>query len=273
MNALLTQDPAMGVTVIVGASGAIGQEVTSRLFSEGHRLVLAGRGAASASGLIEELLSHKHGEAENNERQIPTFINTDVSSDSGIQELIRELTHAGIPIRMLVFLPAAPTDGGISTASVEAILAAVNVKVGGLLRLTRGLTPLFVPGSAIVVVGGNLAYDPIPHAATSGIANAALANAVRQLQFPLGELGVRIHVVAPGPVDTNRWWQLAESEATKRGIGTEQVLQEASAGSALSRLTTVAEVAWTISTLADPLAASMTGSTFLLDAGRRTSSP
>jgi len=174
---------------------------------------------------------------------------------------------------MLVYLPAAPTAGGIDQAPVEAILAAVDVKVGGLLRLIRTLQP-DTSGSdraVAVVVGGNLAYDPIPHAATSGIANAAQANAVRQLQASATEW--RFHVVAPGPVATERWEQLAAAEAQKRGTDIEVIRAEQTASSPLGRLTTPEEVAWAVTMLADPKAAALHGSTLLLDTGRRTAIP
>ncbi len=256
-----------GITLVIGGTGAIGTTVTHRLFDEGHRVVIGGRSTEAGNTLLESL------RLKDSQKVLPEFIQVDISKDASVSELVTQLQQMHTKIRMLVFLPAAPTDGGIHTASITAILEAVNVKVGGLLRLTRALDSLFTEGSAIVVIGGNLAYDPIPHAATSGIANAALANAVRQLQFPLGEKGVRIHVVAPGPVDTERWWQLAQAEANKRGTDTDAILAQATASSSLHRLTTTEEVAWAVATLADPHAAALTGSTWLLDTGRRTASP
>jgi NAD(P)-dependent dehydrogenase (short-subunit alcohol dehydrogenase family) len=256
-----------GITLIIGGTGAIGTTVTHRLFDEGHRVVIAGRNSEAGDSLIENLRS------KDSQKFAPEFVQVDISQDASVSALVTHVKQMNTKIRMLVFLPAAPTDGGIDTASITAILEAVNVKVGGLLRMVRALDPLFTEGSAIVVIDGNLAYDPIPHAATSGIANAALANAVRQLQFPLGEKGVRIHVIAPGPVDTQRWWQLAQSEADKRGTSTDAILAGATASSSLNRLTTTEEVAWAVATLADPHAAALTGSTWLLDTGRRTASP
>lgn len=249
---------AIGSTVVVGAAGALGEAITRRLAGEGHDLVLTGRNLDSLEQLAHQLPSAR------------AFV-CDVTSDGDVAALA-EL--AG-PTRMLVFTPAAPTAGGIDAAPIEAILAAVDVKVGGLLRLLRALQPATQAVStdrpAAVVIGGNLAYDPIPHAATSGVANAAQANAVRQLEHSASPW--RIHVVAPGPVATERWEQLAEAEATNRGIDIEQVRSEAAAASPLGRLTSTDEVAWTVSMLADPHAAALHGSTLLLDTGRRTAIP
>jgi NAD(P)-dependent dehydrogenase (short-subunit alcohol dehydrogenase family) len=249
-------------TVIVGAAGALGEAITRRLASEGHDLVLAGRDLDKLQALAQQLPSAR-------------AIACDVTKDDDVTALAQQVG----PTRMLVFTPAAPTAGGIDAAPIEAILTAVNVKVGGLLRLLRALQPApqaapqtaSTDRPAAVVIGGNLAYDPIPHAATSGIANAAQANAVRQLEHSASPW--RIHVIAPGPVATERWEQLAEAEAQTRGVSVEQVRTEATAASPLGRLTSTEEVAWTVSMLADPHAAALHGSTLLLDTGRRTAIP
>ena len=250
-------------TVIVGAAGALGREISSRLADEGHNLVLTGRNLAALEDLAKHLTT-----------QHPTAtikaIACDVTKDQDVTELAQQVG----PTRMLGYTPAAPTAGGIDQAPIEAILAAVDVKVGGLLRLLRALTPDTESTNnrpAAIVIGGNLAYDPIPHAATSGIANAAQANAVRQLEH--GNTLWRIHVIAPGPVATQRWEELAHAEATKRGVDIEQVRTEAAAASPLGRLTTPQEIAWAVSMLADPHAAALHGSTLLMDTGRRTAIP
>ena len=251
----------MSATVVVGAAGALGRAAVQQLARSGHELVLVGRSLAALEDLAAEVPGAR-------------AIACDVTSDDDVAALAAEVG----PVRMLVYLPAAPTAGGIDQAPVEAILAAVNVKVGGLLRLIRSLTPdTATPDSAApdravaVVVGGNLAYDPIPHAATSGIANAAQANAVRQLQS--SATNWRFHVVAPGPVATERWEQLAAAEAEKRGTDIEAIRVEQTASSPLGRLTEPEEVAWAITMLADPKAAALHGSTLLLDTGRRTAIP
>ena len=246
----------MSATVVVGAAGALGRAAVQQLARSGHELVLVGRSLAALEDLAAEVPGAR-------------AIACDVTSDDSVAALAAEVG----PVRMLVYLPAAPTAGGIDQAPVEAILAAVDVKVGGLLRLIRSLTPdTATPDRAVaVVVGGNLAYDPIPHAATSGIANAAQANAVRQLQ--LSATNWRLHVVAPGPVATERWEQLAAAEAEKRGTDIEAIRVEQTASSPLGRLTEPEEVAWAITMLADPKAAALHGSTLLLDTGRRTAIP
>lgn len=249
----------MSATVVVGAAGALGSAACRQLAADGHQLVLVGRTEESLTDVAQQLPNAR-------------VVACDVTNDDDVQRLAEQVG----PTRMLVYLPAAPTAGGIDQAPIEAILAAVDVKVGGLLRLIRAITPdtqhdPLNNRAVAVVVGGNLAYDPIPHAATSGIANAAQANAVRQLEQSNTQW--RFHVVAPGPVATERWEQLAQAEADKRGVDIETIRSEQTAATPLQRLTSTDEVAWTIAMLADPRAAALHGSTLLLDTGRRTAIP
>jgi len=149
----------------------------------------------------------------------------------------------------------------------------VNVKVIGMLNLVRACRHRLEPDARLVAVGGNQAYDPQPAAAVSGIANAALANVVRQLQRAFGGTGITSYMVAPGPVATRRFDTLVATEAERLGISFEEAMRGALAASPLGRLTAPEEVAWAISLLGDPEATALGGSTLLLDCGRRSGIP
>jgi NAD(P)-dependent dehydrogenase (short-subunit alcohol dehydrogenase family) len=245
-------------TVVIGGAGAIGCHVTGRLVDTGHRVLCVGRSEASLQQL----------------RQRVPGVTSTLACDVTDPAIVSQITGAILNerVRMLVHMPAAPTAGGILDVPGDAVLAAVEVKVVALLRLVTGLAPAFEPDAVIVAVGGNLAYDPVPDAATSGIANAALANAVKQLHRALGG-AARCFVVAPGPVETPRFHTVVRTEAERRGVSLAVVADEARAASPLGRLTTPGEVAWAIQRLSEPEAGALAGGTFVLDAGRRTAFP
>jgi NAD(P)-dependent dehydrogenase (short-subunit alcohol dehydrogenase family) len=153
------------------------------------------------------------------------------------------------------------------------VVAAVEVKVNGLLRLVRAAEDNLTVDSRIVAIGGNLGYDPIPEAATAGIGNAALANAIRQLSRALGPRGVTCHIVAPGPVWTDRLRALLRDAAESRGVPEEVVIGEFRDRSPIGHLVEVAEVVWAVDLLLDPRARALAGGTLLLDAGQRSAIP
>lgn len=247
----------MSWTVVVGGSGGIGRVVVDRLVSENHEVLVVARDPSR----LEEVRASRD--------EVATCVADVTLSDVGE----RVLTALGREmVRMLVYMASAPLGTHILDTESDVIRSSFEVKVLGLLRLVISLNKRFVDQARIVAVGGNLGFDPIPGASTAGIANAAQANLVRQLSRALAP-AVTCHLVAPGPVETERYRTLARAEAERRGNGIEDVIREAAAAAPLKRLTRPEEVAWAVARLADDEATALAGSTLLLDAGRRTAIP
>jgi NAD(P)-dependent dehydrogenase (short-subunit alcohol dehydrogenase family) len=150
---------------------------------------------------------------------------------------------------------------------------AVNIKVGGLLRLVRAADEHLAAGSRIVAIGGHYGLEPTAYAAAAGVANAAILNVVRQLSMAYGPRGITAHTIVPGPADTDRLRRVAATRAEQRGCSTDDVLDEMRAESSLGILSTPEQIAWAVSLLLAPEADAMTGSCLMLDAGRRRGLP
>jgi len=243
--------------VVAGASGAIGTNIVERMIRRGLGVVAVAR---SASGL--ESLTRTHDPIR------PCV--ADITSDDSIG-----LIQDALPgvCRTVINAAAAPLGGHVNDVTPEAVLAAVDVKVNGTLRLVRSVDSALVLDSRVIVLGGNLAFDPIPDAATAGVGNAALANLVKQLSRSLGKRGVTTHMVAPGPVWTERLRALLADAASARGISEDVVLAEFNDRSPIGHLVTIDEVGWAVETLLAPEARSLAGGTLLLDSGQRTAFP
>lgn len=245
--------------VVSGASGSIGGSVVARLAGRGFKVVAVARDPARLASLAEG-----YGNAV-------TVVAADVRDPELATRLDAVLGDA--EVAMVVHMAAAPTAGGILNAPLAAIQTAFEVKVTGFLNMVRAIRPRLADPARVVAVGGNLAYDPQPDAAVSGIGNAALANVVRQLQRAFAGTAVTCHMVAPGPVATERFATLVAATAKSEGIDEQLLWERALAAAPVGRLTTPDEVAWAIALLADPEATALAGSTLLLDGGRRTGIP
>ncbi len=243
--------------IVAGATGAVGSAIVARLAGDGLGVVAVARTRDALEALAE---------------QHPNVVacDADITSAEG-QRLIQQ----AIPgvVRMVVNSAAAPMGGPITEVTPPAIQAAIDIKVLGTLHLVRAADEYLTTDSRIVAIGGNLGYDPIPEAATAGIGNAALANAIRQLSRAVGSRGVTCHIVAPGPIWTDRLRDLMRDAARSRGIPESQVMAEFRERSPISHLVTVDEVVWAVVLLLDPEARALAGGTLLLDAGQRTSIP
>ncbi|WP_374501475.1 SDR family oxidoreductase [Zoogloea sp.] len=245
------------LAVVVGATGAFGNAMVDRLAAAGLGVVAVARSADSLAALQD---------------RVPGLVAcaADISSDSAIAAIAAVVDRR---VRMVVHGPGVTVAGGILTAPTGSMVDAVNIKVGGLLRLTRAVDGRLAAGSRIVAIGGHYGFEPTAYAAAAGVANAALANVVRQLSLAYGPRGVTAHLIAPGPADTERLRRVAADRAALRGISVDEVLAGMLAESSIGRFTTPEQVAWAVSILLAPEADAMTGSSLMLDSGRRRGLP
>jgi len=245
------------IAVVVGATGAFGNKMVERLVDAGLKVVAVARNADSLAELQARLPS------------IGVCV-ADISDDSSIAAIKEVLDR---PVRAVVHGPGVGVAGGILVAPTSTMVDAVNIKVGGLLRLSRAADERLVKGSRIIAIGGHYGLEPTAYAASAGVANAALVNVSRQLSLAYGPRGITAHVIAPGPADTERLRNVAKARAEQRGCTVDEVLDELKEESSIGAFTTPEQVAWAVSMLLDPCADAMTGSTLMLDSGRRKGLP
>lgn len=241
------------IAIVVGSTGAMGRVITRRLSEVGLQVLAVARTADALAALALEVPG------------LRTCV-ADIADDTAIEAIRNQLDA---PVRMLVQGAGVATAGGVLDAPTAAINEAVNIKVGGMLRLVRAADAQLVRGSRLVAIGGHYGFEPTAYAATAGVANAALANLVRQLSWAYGARGVTSHLVAPGPVDTERLRRVASARGARDGLSTEAVLEQMRDESAIGAFTTVEQTTWGIAMLLAPEADALAGSTLFMDAGRR----
>lgn len=246
------------VAVIVGAGGSLGQAIVADVIAAGVDVIGIARNLSTL-----EPLADRHGA-----HFIP--VAADLGDDAAIETIRAATTRS---VAMVVHAPGVPVAGGVTVAPTAALVEACNIKVGGFVRLVRAVEPRLRRGSRLVAVGGHYGFEPTAYAATAGVANAALANLVRQMSWAYGEQGITSHLVAPGPADTERLHGIARARAAKEGVGFDEMLDRMRSDSAIGAFTSAESVAWAIALLLDPRADAFAGSTLMLDAGRRHAVP
>lgn len=243
--------------VVVGATGAFGAVMVERLLARGLGVLAVARRPEALATLAAQQPGLRLCQA-------------DIAQDSAI-EAIRAAVPG--PVRMVVHGPGVAVGGGVLDIDTAALVDAVNIKVGGLLRLVRAVDGQLQPDSRLVAIGGHYGLEPTAYAAAAGVANAALVNVVRQLSLAYGARGVTAHLIAPGPADTERLRRVAADRAALNHSTVEAVLDAMRAESSHHMFTEPGQVAWAVETLLAPEARAMTGSTLMLDAGRRRGLP
>ncbi|MEN0139800.1 MAG: SDR family oxidoreductase [Rhodococcus sp. (in: high G+C Gram-positive bacteria)] len=239
--------------VVVGATGAMGTEITLRLVRRGLRVLAVARNSDD----LEKL-------AAADERIIPCA--ADIADDSAVDAIA---ARVDAPVRMALFAAGLPVRGSADTIAPGDFAVAANIKVGGLVRLLHAVRDQFVEGSRFVTIAGSLGLEPGPLDAAPGTANAAVFNLMRQLSALYGPKGVTTHTIAPGPVDTPRLRAFVETESAETGRDPEQIWDRYRAKTTLGRLPMLQEIGWIVETLLAPEAAVLHGSVINVDAGTR----
>lgn len=243
--------------VVVGATGAMGQVIVRRLVNEGWTVIAVARHQEALASLAAE-----------SEHVRPCV--ADIADDASIGTI---QSVADGPVGLVVQGAGVATAGGVTSVPIASLNEAVNIKVGGLLRTIRAVDSRLQPRARVVAIGGHYGFEPTAYASTAGVANAALANLVRQLSWAYGERGITAHLLAPGPADTDRLHRVASARAEREGRSAEEVLDTMRGESAIGAFTTAEQVAWAVSMLTKPEADALAGSTLFMDAGRRRGLP
>lgn len=239
--------------VVVGATGAMGTEITLRLARRGLRVLAVARSTDD----LEKL-------AAADDRIVPCT--ADVAHDDAIETIS---AHVDSPVRLALFAAGLPVRGSADTIPPGDLAVATNIKVGGLLRLLHAVRGQLVDGSRFVTIAGSLGLEPGPFDAAPGTANAAVFNLMRQLSALYGPKGVTTHTIAPGPVDTPRLRAFVETESAETGRDAEEIWERYRAKTTLGRLPTLGEIGWIVETLLAPEATVLHGSVLNVDGGTR----
>jgi len=166
------------LAVVVGATGAFGQAIVARLIGAGLTVLAVARSTANLAELSARFGSALVGCA------------ADIADDGAIEAIRAAVTAQGLPVRLVVHGPGVAVAGGILTAPTASMVDAVNIKVGGMLRLVRAVDAQLQTGSRLVAIAGHYGLEPTAYAAAAGVANAALFNVMRQLSLAYGPRGI-----------------------------------------------------------------------------------
>lgn len=132
-------------------------------------------------------------------------VELDVTDDEHLETLAQRLGEHTDAVHGLVhsigFAPEAALGGNFLNTTWPDVATAVQVSAYSLASLSMAAKPLLVPGSSIV----GLDFDATvawPTYDWMGVAKAALESTSRYLARDLGKDGIRVNLVAAGPIRT-----------------------------------------------------------------------
>ena len=161
-------------------------------------------------------------------------------------------------IHAIAFAPREDLHGRVVDCSRAGFLQAVDISCYSFIEMARLAEPLMTDGGALLTMSYYGADKVVNNYNMMGPVKAALEASVRYLSAELGEKGIRVYAVSPGPLKTR----------ASSGIAAfDELIEAAVARSPERRLVDIAEVGRVVAFLVGGGASGMTGDTIFVDAG------
>lgn len=184
------------VTVITGASRGVGLELARILRRFEHDVVLVARNETELESAVKDLEQKGKGRV--------FTVACDVTSENALKQIDEGLARFGCYLDILVNNAAIGLSGPLEKYQPEKLDQLVALNITALTRLTRHALPdMIARGSGgilnIASLGGVV---PGPHQAAYYASKAYVMSLTEALASEVSGSGVRVSVVAPGPIAT-----------------------------------------------------------------------
>lgn len=251
--------PTDRTAVLTGAASArgIGRATADRLASEGWAVAILDIDGAAAEEAAADIAGRHGGQA--------VGVAVDVSDEASVDAAITRVEADLPPIVALANLAgiSSPTEFMQETREAWDRVFAVNMTGTFLVtqRVLRGMIDRklgrVISISSISAQRGGGTYSKVAYSASK----AGIIGFTRALAREMGEHGITVNCVAPGPVDTD----------IMGGTLTEERKQDMARDILVGRVGTVAEIAALISFLTGPDAGYITAATYDINGGLQVS--
>jgi len=246
--------------VVLAASSGLGKAVARELTREGAVAAICSRDQARADAAAEEL---RAGGAE-----VHAFA-ADVADPASLERFLSYAVAALGGLDLLVCNAGGPPPGGFLDLDEEAWRTGYELTLMSVVRSVRLAFPHLrdAGGGSVLVLGSSSVKQPIPNLVISNVYRPGIRALVKHLAIELAPHGVRVNMLSPGRILTDRTRQLDAARARREGRSEEDVRAETVAQIPLGRLGEPGEFARVAAFLLSPAASYVTGESVLVDGG------
>ncbi|CAM0556538.1 3-oxoacyl-[acyl-carrier-protein] reductase FabG [Vreelandella titanicae] len=242
--------------LITGGSKGVGAAAVALFREEGAQVLTAAR--TRPADLPDEL-----------------FVTADLTTAEGCATVADAVNErlGGVDIIVHVLGGSSAPGGGFAALGEEEWQRELDINLFPAVRLDRALLPgMLAQGDGVIIHVTSIQRElPLPESTTAyAAAKAALSTYSKSLSKEVSPKGVRVVRVSPGWIETEAAVALAERIAQDAGTdyaGGKQIIMNSLGGIPIGRPSKPAEVANLIGFLASPLAATITGTEYVIDGG------
>jgi len=249
------------VAFITGATRGLGRELAVALATAGADIAIIGRDAATG-----EVTAQAVRDAGRRAIVLAADVTDEAAMDAAAAQAV---AHFG-RIDMLVCTAGISGPGRpVWESHASDLQACFDVNVTGVLLAMRAVLPAMIARKygRVVAIGGTYGHKGVANAAIYASSKWALRGLVKSAALEAAPHGITCNIVAPGGVEGERLYAAFRKSAEARGERMEDALARFTAGTAMGRLVTGADIAAAILHLMGDAGRMITGQDIIVDSG------
>lgn len=247
--------------LVLAASSGLGLATALELAREGAVVALCSRDPERAERAAASIREETGARVEAHA--------ADVADAAALARLFAAVERDLGGLDILVCNAGGPPAGGFSALDESQWDAAYQLTLQSVVRSVRLALPLFDPesGGAVLAIGSSSVERPIPNLLLSNVFRPAVWALCNHLAGELAPRGIRVNLLSPGRILTDRTEQLDRARAERTGQDLEAVRAASIAAIPLGRMGSPAEFGRVAAFLCSDAASYITGSSVLVDGG------
>lgn len=249
------------VAMVAGASRGMGYAVARLLAAEGAKVSLAARNESALKTAGERIVKETGAEV--------LVHPADLHLAGAIDHWAAATIERFGGVDRLFANTGGPASGGALSFDDNAWKDAHELLVLSSIRMARAVVPSMKTrgGGSILFNTSTSIREPIANLALSNVERPAVAALSKTLAFELAPFKIRVNVILPGRIDTDRVRELDTIRAGKEGISPAEQKARTEKTIAMGRYGTVDEFAGAAVFLLSDAASYITGASLLVDGG------
>lgn len=249
------------IAVVTGGGRGIGRAIALAYAQEGAHIVLAARGVEGLEAVKAEI------EALGCSALV---VQTDVSQEESIRNLVEKTLERFNHVDILV------NNSGIAgpSARLWEIEPAdwqetLTINVTGIFLCCRAFLPSMIErrSGCIINISSMSGKRPLLGRSPYTASKMAVIGLTRTLAWDVGQYGIRVNAISPGPVEGERIKWVIRKQAEAQGISEEEAQRQFTSVSPLGSLVPPSHIADAAVFLASDRATSITGEDLNVSAG------
>ena len=236
------------IALVTGASRGIGAAIAKRLAADGAKVAITYTKGADAATSVIKAIEHAGGNA--------IAIQADATNAAAVKAAIEKIIATFGGLDVLVNNAGTAIPNKFEDATLEELDQVINLNIRGVFIATQAALKHMNKGGRIISIGscvGERMMTPglAAYAATKG----AIKMFTQGLSREVGDRGITVNNIQPGPIDTDLNPAESEWAAPQK------------ANTALNRYGSVDDIAAMVAFVAGPEASYITGASLTVDGG------